>query len=210
MPKLAREALIQRMERSGRFDQLSNDARILFHKCLRFDSAHDPLKGVFITAPLQVGAVTLGYLSLPTSVSEERNRAYRHWLEMACNVLAQELSSPHPQKADVLPAKITRALRLIKERHHDPISLAEISSQVELSRERLCRLFHETLGITFSDYLNEVRLAEARQRLATQSESITKVAFNSGYQSLSQFNRRFRSAEGVSPTNYRKRHRDTS
>jgi len=204
MPRLAREVLIQRLERSGRLDRLSTDVRILFRKRLRFDAHEYSDGGDWVTIPLQVGAVTLGHLSLPASKRNERNTAYQHWLEMACKVVAQELSSPHPHTTDVLPAKITRALRLMKERHHEPISLCEIACEVDLSRERLSRLFHEKLGITFSDYLNELRLAEVRERLSTGSSNITEIAYASGYQSLSQFNRRFRSAEGMPPSQYRK------
>jgi AraC-like DNA-binding protein len=209
MPKLAREVLIQRLERSGRLDQLRTDVRILFRKRLHFDSIEHSPGADWVTTPLQVGAVTLGYLSLPASKQSERNTAYQHWLEMACKILTQVLSSPHPHTTDVLPAKITRALRLIKERHHEPISLCEIAAEVGLGRERLCRLFHETLGITFSDYLNEVRLAEARELLATESGNITEVAYASGYQSLSQFNRRFRTAEGRTPSQYREQYAKT-
>jgi AraC-like DNA-binding protein len=206
MPQYAREALTQRMERSGLLDRLRQDVRMLFRKRLHFDSPETQRTGEWVCTPLQVGAVTLGYLSLPASQSNERNVAYRHWLEMACQVFAQELGSPHPHATDVLPAKVRRAAQLIRERAGEPVSLGEIAASVELSRERLSRLFHETLGITFSDYLNEVRLGEARRYLAQRTGTITEIAYASGFQSLSQFNRRFRQSEGISPSQYRKRH----
>jgi AraC-like DNA-binding protein len=194
------------MERSGRLDLLIRDVRVLFRKRLHYDLDPPPHPSKCVQVQLQVGAVTLGYLWLPASQSPERNIAYEHWLQMACQLLAQELGSPHPHATDVVPAKIKLAARLIRERFSDPVSLAEIAEAVELSRERLSRLFHETLGITFSDYLNEVRLGEARQQLARQTNKITDIAYASGFQSLSQFNRRFRAAEGMSPSQYRKRH----
>jgi AraC-like DNA-binding protein len=192
------------MERSGLLDRLSHDVRILFRKRLHFDAPDSQKLGEWVRTPLQVGAVTLGYLSLPASQSPERNVAYKHWLEMACQVFAQELGSPHPHATDILPAKIRQAARLIRERAGEPVSLGEIATSVQLSRERLSRLFHETLGITFSDYLNEVRLGEARRSLARRSGTITEIAYASGFQSLSQFNRRFLQSEGISPSQYRK------
>jgi AraC-like DNA-binding protein len=92
----------------------------------------------------------------------------------------------------------------VRERHDAPLSLGDIAEEVGLSRERLSRLFHETLGITFSDYLAEVRLGRARQLLAEGSSPVTEIAFASGFQSISQFNRRFLQAEGVSPSEYRR------
>jgi AraC-like DNA-binding protein len=104
-----------------------------------------------------------------------------------------------------VPASIRQAARVIRERHDQPLPLGEVAAAVGLSRERLSRLFHESLGITFSDYLNEVRLGEARRRLAAPKVSITDIAYASGFQSLSQFNRRFKSAEGISPSAYHRR-----
>ncbi|MFP4069781.1 MAG: helix-turn-helix domain-containing protein [Opitutales bacterium] len=193
------------MQRSGWLDRLGADARILFHKRLRFQAETSSKAENRVEVPLQVGAVLLGYLSIPASLRSERNQAYRRWLEMACRVFADDLSSPHPRASDVLPAKITRAARLMRERFQDHLSLGEIAGEVGLGRERLSRLFHESLGITFSDYLNELRLSEARRRLAEGSDRITEIAYSSGYQSLSQFNRRFKAAEGLSPGQYRKR-----
>lgn len=204
MPKYARDALIQRMERSGLLDRLSRDVRILFRKRLYFDLAEPGRPGKWVRTPLQVGAIHLGYLSFLASKSDERNSAYLRWLEMACKVFAHELGSPHPHASDVLPAKVRRAGQLIRERHREHLSLGEVAEAVDLSRERLSRLFHQTLGITFSDYLNEVRLGEARRQLAERAGSITEIAYASGFQSLSQFNRRFRAAEGISPGQYRK------
>lgn len=194
------------MGRTGLLDEVSRDVRVLFRKRLNFDIFERGQPEKWVETPLQVGAVTLGFLSLPASQSQERNRAYRHWLKMVCQNIAQDLGSPHPQPSDVLPAKVTQAARFVRERFEEKTSLAEVAGDVGLSRERLSRLFHESLGITFSDYLNEVRLGHARRRLASEDESITNVAYSSGFQSLSQFNRRFKAAEGMSPSEYRRRH----
>lgn len=205
MPHFAREALIHRLDRSGQLDQLSTDARVLFRKRLSFEAEEPKFSKAVISSPLQVGAVLLGFLVLPASGKRERNIAYKHWLEMACNELANELNRPHSPSSEVLPAKIIRAIRLIKDAHQEALPLGEVAREIGLSRERLSRLFHETIGITFSDYLSEVRLAEARKQLSGSSARITEIAFACGFQSLSQFNRRFRATEGMSPSEYRKK-----
>lgn len=204
MPRYARDALLQRLERSGLLDRLTHDVRVLFRKRLHFDPVETKRPGEWVETPLQVGAVTVGHLSLQASQSAERNPAYLRWLKMACRVFAQELGSPHPHASDVLPAKITRAAKLIRQRADEALSLGEVAAEVGLSRERLSRLFHESLGITFSDYLNEVRLGEARRMLLSETGTITEIAYASGFQSLSQFNRRFLKAEGMSPSRYRR------
>ena len=205
MPQYAREALIQRLERLGLLDRLTHDVRVLFRKRLHFDLSPRQRAGDWVQTPLQVGAVTVGYLSMRASLQPEKNVAYLRWLKMACQVFAQELGSPHPQATDVLPMKITHAAKFIRERAGEALSLGEVADEVDLSRERLSRLFHESLGITFSDYLNEVRLGEARRRLEEPDETITEIAYASGFQSLSQFNRSFLKAEGMNPSQYRRK-----
>ncbi|TVP79282.1 MAG: AraC family transcriptional regulator [Puniceicoccaceae bacterium] len=205
MPHFAREALTQRMHRSDLLDRLSTDVRVLFRKRLSFEAKEPEVSKGLISSPLQVGAVSLGFLTLPASKQRERNVAYKHWLEMACNELAHELNRPHSQGSHVLPAKIIRAIRLIKESHHEALSLGDVAKEVGLSRERLSRLFHQTIGITFSEYLSGVRLTEARRQLSSDPGKITEIAFACGFQSLSQFNRRFRATEGISPSEFRRK-----
>jgi len=204
MPAIARVALLQRLYHSGLLDRLQTDVRVLFRKRLWLLMPEDPIPADSVEVPLVVGAVHLGHLGFKASARKERNDAYLRWLQMTARIFADELSAPQPQSAMAVPSKIARAARLIRERHRDETSLADIASSVSLSRERLSRLFHETLGITFSEYLIKVRLASARQLLSEGDAPITEIAFASGFQSLSQFNRNFSKYEGCSPREFRK------
>lgn len=204
MPRIARNALLQRLYHSGLLDRLQADVRVLFRKRLWLVKPEQTRPEGSIEVPLVVGAVHLGHLGFKASAQKERNGAYLRWLQMATRIFAEELSAPQPHAATAVPSKIARSARLIRERHREELSLADVASAVDLSRERLSRLFHETLGITFSEYLIQVRLASARQRLSGSDAPITEVAFESGFQSLSQFNRNFAKYEGRSPREFRK------
>jgi AraC-like DNA-binding protein len=204
MPRIARDALLQRLYHSGMLDRLQSDVRVLFRKRLWLLKPEEAVPEDSIEVPLVVGAVHLGHLGFKASAQKERNGAYLRWLQMAARIFAEELSNPQPHAAAVVPSKIARAARLMRERHAEELSLADIASQVDLSRERLSRLFHETFGITFSEYLIQVRLASARRLLTESDIPIIEVAFASGFQSLSQFNRNFAKHEGRSPRDFRK------
>jgi len=204
MPRIARDALIRRLHHSGLLDRLQTDARVLFRKRLWLLMPEDPIPKGSIDVPLVAGAVHLGHLGFSASAKKERNDAYLRWLQMAARIFGEELSSPQPQSTLAVPAKVARAARMIRERHREELSLADVAAAVELSRERLSRLFHESLGITFSEYLIQVRLASARQLLSGSDAPITEVAFESGFQSLSQFNRNFSKYEGQTPGGYRR------
>lgn len=204
MPRLAREILLQRLDHSGLLDRLQADVRALFRKRLWLLKPEETIPEGSIEVPLLVGAVHVGHLGFKASLQKERNDAYLRWLQMASRIFAEDLSAPQAHAAVAIPSKITRAARLIRERHREELSLADIATAIDLSRERLSRLFHETLGITFSEYLIQVRLTTARELLSESNAPVTEVAFASGFQSLSQFNRNFTKYEGRSPREFRK------
>jgi AraC-like DNA-binding protein len=204
MPAIAKKALTQRLQHSGLLDRLRADARILFRKRLWFISFEENPPANSVSVSMTVGAVQLGRIGFAASAKQERNEAYRRWLLMAVRIFAQELTAPPAHSVGAVPAKINRAAGFLREHHGQSISLADVAAEVGLSRERLSRLFHESLGINFSEYLTQVRLATAQEQLRRTDRSITEIAYDSGFQSLSQFNRSFAKLEGRSPREFRK------
>ena len=91
-----------------------------------------------------------------------------------------------------------------------PDMLAEMSFE-ELARITRCtprhlsRIFCELMGMSFSDKRAEVRLARARELLATSKSKVVEVAFESGYKSLSLFNQMFTRRFGLSPGKWRQK-----
>lgn len=184
---------------------LKADARILFRKRLWFNARNEEIPEGSIHVTLVVGAIELGELGFTASPNRERNEAYRRWLGMASQVFAGELSTLPSHSFGVVPTKILRAARLIQERHGEALSLGDVATAVGLSRERLSRLFNESLGIHFSEYLTLTRLNTAQDQLRNSETSITEIAFASGFQSISQFNRSFLKLEGCAPSEFRAR-----
>jgi len=161
-----------------------------------------------LIVPLAVGSVSVGYLVSEGELERARRLALRRVLETAFRDIAHRLQHPATSPSpEVLPGSVGRAARMLRENRHEEVSLGEVAARVNLSRERLSRLFHESLGVTFSDYLNLVRLERSRKLLRETEEKIADVAFASGYQSVSQFNRRFKEAEGLTPREFRRRER---
>ena len=64
----------------------------------------------------------------------------------------------------------------------------------------------------FNDFLNHYRIQEVTHNLITEEFSSTPVltlALESGFRSLSSFNKAFKSTHGITPTEYRKKHQIT-
>ena len=68
-----------------------------------------------------------------------------------------------------------------------------------------CKVFHKSTGLKFTDYVARVRLADPRNRLLNPNLGISEIAYDVGFQSLTQFNRTFKRVFGQSPTEFRAR-----
>lgn len=86
---------------------------------------------------------------------------------------------------------------------HESVALDEVASEVHMSRYYLCRRFKKATGMTLTEYINERRVEMARNMLANTSLRVADIAFEVGFQSLSQFNRCFRKITGITPTKFR-------
>jgi AraC-like DNA-binding protein/ligand-binding sensor protein len=109
------------------------------------------------------------------------------------------------QGASAEAPAITRARTLISERHADPLSLTEVAQSVNMSAFYFCKTFKRATGMTFTDYLARVRVEKVKNLLLNPHKRVSEAAYESGFQSLSQFNRVFRRIAGQSPSTYRER-----
>jgi AraC-like DNA-binding protein/ligand-binding sensor protein len=103
------------------------------------------------------------------------------------------------------PAAVTRARRYIRDNLSERLTLEDVARHAGLSPHHFCKVFRRAAGINLIDYINRSRIESARQLLLRDDARVSEIAFEVGYQSLSQFNRTFRSVTGESPSGYRKR-----
>lgn len=101
------------------------------------------------------------------------------------------------------PEAISRARAFIHAHLDEPLPLGEVARQAGLSESHFCRVFKEIIGMTLTDYVSRSRISWARKELLRPSARISEIAFQVGFQSLSQFNRAFAKIVGCSPSKYR-------
>lgn len=95
----------------------------------------------------------------------------------------------------------------ICEHFKEALTLEEIAAMAGFSKYHFSRLFHQYAGTTFYRYLNQRRIAHARALLLNPDLTVTEVALQSGFPSISSFLRMFRLLNGCTPTEYRKLYR---
>lgn len=91
--------------------------------------------------------------------------------------------------------------------YREEVNLEKMADLVNMAEGSLCRFFKEHMGITLFEYLNKLKTDFACKLLMNPDLSILDVCFDSGFNNLSHFNKQFRKATGVTPTEYRKRFR---
>ncbi|WP_312090003.1 AraC family transcriptional regulator [Chryseobacterium sp.] len=80
-----------------------------------------------------------------------------------------------------------------------------IAEDVNLSTPAFCRYFKKQTNMTFTDFVNNYRINQAKL-LLLQNESITDVCFHVGFESLSYFNKLFKKYIGETPSAFKKKH----
>ncbi|MGF1452327.1 MAG: AraC family transcriptional regulator [Opitutales bacterium] len=141
--------------------------------------------------------------NLVTTCGVPRVTALLDMLAVLATLPTRRLASPTsttPSESDELEA----SFELILTRFREPLSQAEVARQAGLSPTAFSRHFKRATKLTFSQFLNRVRLGNACRLLQQSTLPINEIAFSSGFENLSNFNRRFREAYGQSPREYRK------
>jgi AraC-like DNA-binding protein len=85
----------------------------------------------------------------------------------------------------------------------ESISLKQVADLVYMTESNFCKFFKKATSTTFSDYLNELRINEACHLLLSTEDNISKIANDSGFESLSYFNRVFLRKIKLTPSVFR-------
>lgn len=91
----------------------------------------------------------------------------------------------------------------IQEHLHEPIKVTDIAEFMDNNLSYLCRVFKKDTGKTLSDYINEVKLEEAKRLLSSTQKSIVEIALSLGYSSQAYFATLFKKRINMTPAEYR-------
>lgn len=117
-------------------------------------------------------------------------------LAAAGNQLALQRAAPDN-------APVTRARQIIDQGFREELSLGDVARRVNVSAGYFSMMFKRATGLNFVDYVARLRVEKAKNILQNPKFRISEVAYDVGFQSLSQFNRTFRRVVGESPRAWR-------
>ncbi len=119
----------------------------------------------------------------------------------------QTLSSGHIYRQKEYAEKFNGILEYIDSHYMDDLSLDDMASSAGFSKFHFSRLFKQYTGFTFAAYVCHRKVRIAEELLSQSDLSITQIAMQSGFSSLSTFNRVFRQQKNCSPSEFRSKHR---
>jgi two-component system response regulator YesN len=98
---------------------------------------------------------------------------------------------------------IQLAERYLEKHYHEPLALKDLADKVFLNAAYFSTLYKQRTGKTFVERLTELRVEEAKRRLASTDEKILGIAEMTGFSNIRHFNRVFKNEAGVTPKEYR-------
>lgn len=133
---------------------------------------------------------------MSASEPEELWKWFRNRIEFSCSAIN---NSKTESSNDVIKA----SKKYIEKNYNKNITLEDVSREVNISSYYLSRIFKESTGVNFIDYLTNLRVEEAKELLSKTALSMKEIAVKAGYSDPNYFSKIFKKVVGVTPTEYR-------
>ncbi len=100
--------------------------------------------------------------------------------------------------------RIRDTIDYVSAHYKEPVVLQDIADTLGLNKEYFCRFFKKHMGMTYLQYVNEIRVAHAYRDLKMTEEPVSIVMENNGFTNQKLFNRLFKQVYGCTPSQVRK------
>jgi AraC-like DNA-binding protein/mannose-6-phosphate isomerase-like protein (cupin superfamily) len=104
-----------------------------------------------------------------------------------------------------LHMKISKIAGFINANYTEQITLKNVAEEFGISEYYLSRNFRTVTGFSFSEYVNTTRINMAKKLLRDTNMKITRIAEETGFNTITHFGRMFKSMTGCSPKTFRLR-----
>lgn len=112
-----------------------------------------------------------------------------------------------PQTEQTYKERILRVLVYIQQHLDEAMPLDELARVAYFSPYHFHRVFRGMVGESVKEHVRRLRLERAAHRLKFGDQSVTRIAFDAGYEALESFSRKFRAMFGEAPSRFREIHK---
>ena len=100
---------------------------------------------------------------------------------------------------------VSKAQKYIQQHYKEAVDRNDVANSVFLTPNYLSKLFNKETGLTIRDYINQLRIDEAKKLFNTTNHSISTIAMDVGFENVSYFSTVFKKYCGCNPEMWRKR-----
>jgi two-component system response regulator YesN len=117
----------------------------------------------------------------------------------------QENKETEEKKENVPQSAIERAIEYMKEHIDEGIMMTEVAEYMHMNPSYFSRYFKEDMGISFIDYVKNLKIERAKELLDTSNMKIYEISNTLSYNSVQYFSTMFKSVTGLTPQEYKNR-----
>ncbi|AIQ57830.1 response regulator transcription factor [Paenibacillus borealis] len=125
-------------------------------------------------------------------------------LEMLGEYVFEQLSYPEPDQLGDANQKFKELLHYTNKHFHEELFLKDLAAKFFINVSYCCELFKRVTGMTFSQYMTDLRMKKAVELLQNSNLSIAEICKSVGYSDYFYFNKVFKRNMGSTPSKYRK------
>lgn len=104
-------------------------------------------------------------------------------------------------------AKINQLCAFTINHFKEPIALSTVAAMANMSISAFCRYFKRATKKTYVEFVNEMRVGHACQALVNTDKTILQIAYDSGFNTIANFNKQFLKIKKMKPSVYKKKFR---
>jgi YesN/AraC family two-component response regulator len=163
----------------------------------------------YTRAALSIGADE--YIDKPASIEKIKAGIYRAIINLHIHPASKKLNSEvnfgnYQARTSRAKALLGLAIDYLERNYQQDISLEATAERIQISSFYLSKLFKQSVGENFIDYLTAIRIRKAKEFLANPHYTIKDVCYQVGYKDPNYFARVFKKTCGITPTEYQTKH----
>lgn len=121
--------------------------------------------------------------------------------KMNHSVLASEYYQPLKGKEN--EKRINKVCQYVQKHAVEKLTIQKAATLIHLTPGAFCKFFKRMTSTTFSDYVNDIRIANVCNLLIATDIPVAEIAYSNGFETLTYFNRIFLRKKGMTPRQYR-------
>lgn len=185
---------------------------------LKFSHAFLVFTGLNLVLAVIVHAVGDAYNGIVYSILLMLNSVYIYWVGFESLVKLRFLFNQHtlkeePRDTTKVSNPLARDLAHYMDRKeifvNKNLKVVDVAVLVNTTEKELSQYIHETFGVSFSTYINQLRVKKVKALLKEEAQekyTLLAIAEDAGFSSKSSFNAVFKKITGVTPTQYKEAH----